>query len=260
MKSGKKLITTLLIALLLASTSQAQNAPNIIGNSSGSLGLWLVFIACIIPLIIMTANLFLKFRNQIKENYQWKKQNMKTVFSGYLKDLDKKQIHQFMKLKNKKCCGDCKGKGSCNKLKSAAMLFILLFSASNLFAQNTSAVSQPLLSQPGIIITLILMAIPILLGFIFAIAKATNALKTHSNTIKINEAKQFAEHLKNLDDHDLEDELVKRRAVLGYSLSNNELSGTETAEDTKGIIHNVSDKHQTHFTALKKKAAGRPGL
>ena len=254
----KKVKAIAVVAILLPQIVNAQSANNILGSSGEVSGLLIIALACILPLIVFLGVLYVGFKQQVKENEKRKKQGAEFFFPGYIKDLDKNQIHQFMQLKNKKCTGNCNG--SCGKLKNITALFILIFSAGNLFAQDTNITDQPLLSQPGIIITIVLTLIPILLGVIFALIKARNAIKSHLNTHKIKEAEQFAEHLVNLDDQNLEDELSKREKALYYSLTNSELSGREKAEDTKGIIHNVSDKHEVHFTALKKKALHRPTL
>ena len=258
MKFSKKLLSTLMLLLMLLPLTYAQTQPNLIGSDDGTMGLWLILIVCAVPMLILIGIFYFTFRSQINEIKAMGNQDLTNDFPEHLKHLDKEQIHQFMKIKNKDCCGDCTGK-ACTKIKSIPVLLILLFTSGSLFAQNANA-TKPLLSQPGIIITIILMLIPIFLGVIFALAKANNAIKTYRNTKKLKEAQQFAEHLKNLDDHTLENDLVIREKALNYDLTNTELSGTEKAEDTKGIIHNASDDHQVHFTALKKKAIKRPAL
>jgi cytochrome c oxidase cbb3-type subunit 1 len=260
MKFNKELILTSLLAILLTNVSHAQSENNIIATGSNSLGLLLIFASSIVPLVILIIYLGIKFKKQVAKNNQWKKMGLGSLFADYLKKLDKIQIEQFVKLKNKKCCGNCTGKGACGNLKPVAILFVLLFSSITIFAQNENPANKSLSSQPGIIITITLMLIPILLGVVFALVKANKAIKVYFNKDKIKIAEKFAEHLSNLDDHDLEAELVKRKTALAYNLTNTELSGTEKAEDTKGIIHNVGDKPEVHFTALKKKATQRPQL
>ncbi len=256
----KNKIKTALITMLITKFANAQAANNIIGNSEIHLGYWLIMLVCILPLVVFVINLYLKFNAQVNVNNQSGKQNLQQLFSGYIKDFDNKQITQFVKIKNAKCCGDCKRDGNCHKIKSIALMFVLWFSANNLVAQSTTETRETLLTQPGIIITIVLLLIPVMLGVILTLIKANNAIRKYSNQSKLKEAAKFAEHLKSVDNHEVEEELEKRQRVLNYSLTHHELSGEEKAEDTKGIINNVSDKHETHFTAIKKKAIQRPSL
>ena len=94
----------------------------------------------------------------------------------------------------------------------------------------------------------------------FAVNRAINAFKNYSDTNKMKDARQFAEHLYQIEDEEIESTLLKRKTALDYTLSNNELSGNIKAEDTIGIIQNANPDHQVHFTAQKKKAIPRPSL
>ncbi|MBS1647514.1 MAG: cbb3-type cytochrome c oxidase subunit I [Bacteroidetes bacterium] len=125
---------------------------------------------------------------------------------------------------------------------------------------QTNDESKNLMGQPGIIITITLLLIPILLGTIFAINKAIKAFHSYSNKSRLSEAEALAQHLYKLQDSDTEQDMEKRQAALEYTLSNSELSGKEKPEDAKGIITNISSEHDVHFTALKKKATPRPSL
>ncbi|MES2702801.1 MAG: cbb3-type cytochrome c oxidase subunit I [Bacteroidota bacterium] len=127
-------------------------------------------------------------------------------------------------------------------------------------AMAQGAVNKPLMSQPGIIITVVLLALPILLAAILVINNAINSFKRYSNSQKIKQAGVLANQLKNIDDHEVEEQLARRKLALSYSLQNTELSGTGSAIDARGVIHNVSNDHEVHFTALKKKATVRPSL
>lgn len=245
--------------LSLSGGIYAQDANNLISNV-GSFGLWLSIILFGLPILILIGGLAIKVMQQIAIRNQWKTEGEKEHFPNYLNNLDQTQIHQFMEIKNQNCCGDCKGKGSCTKLKSIATIAILLLSIGSVMAQNTTPMNEPLSSQPGIIITIVLMLLPIILGLVFVLLRANNAIKSYFNKEKIKEAEKFAEHLRNLEDHDLEDVLARRKKALEYNLTNNELSGTAEPEDDKGLIQNISDKHDVHFTAVKKKAAKRPSL
>ncbi len=273
-KKQKPILLIIIVLLMIVGTNmdlQAQTADNIIADRYGLLGLSLVLLLGIIPLFILIMNTYFSMKNQDTQNDEWEQKNTETHFSDYIQTLNQDQIHQFIKMKRKKCSGNCKNGGSCDKINntnnpSKIITFLFLFfSANTLFAQ-TPATNVPknaadsLFSQPGIIITIILMSIPVLLGVFFVLVKANNAIKNYFNSLKMKEAEKFAEHIKTIDDKELEKHLIKRENALSYHLNNTELSGTQKAEDTKGIIQNVDERHYTNFLAKKRKATQRPIL
>jgi cytochrome c oxidase cbb3-type subunit I len=262
MKFFKKPAATILMTIFVFATSLAQTDKNFIENKDGTQGLWIIAFACIIPLLVIIAILYIKFKGRFDERNELNKRNSDSIYEEELKTLDATQINKLITIKNKDCCGNCGGQKACTNIKSkiTAVLSLLLIISINSFAQTTTSTSKPFLSQPGIIITIILLLIPILLGVAFALVKANNALKNFTNAKKLKEAKGFAEYINKLDDTVLESELLQRKSNLNFNLTNNELSGTEIPVDTKGIISNVSDKHAVHYTAVKRKATIRPAL
>ncbi len=148
------------------------------------------------------------------------------------------------------------------KEKSLAFTFLVLFSllSAPVFAQTPSVIDKPLLSQPGILITIVLVMIPVLLGAVFALVKANNAVKFYYNRAKRKEATLLAEKIRTNGDSKFREEFAKQQAAQQFELSNNELSGIEIADDWKGIVQNVRTEQEVHYTALKKKATSRPAL
>lgn len=255
MKLNRKLIITLVMTILTSKIGYAQDASNIINDNSNTLGLWLVFLVLVIPMLLFIGSLYFKFKNKVIENEEWNQLGTKTHFSEYIKSLSKSQIQKLMNLKNR----DKSARQNSNANK-AKFLLLLLLSSGSIFAQDFKNQKDNFFSQPGIIITIILILIPILLGVGFAMVKANNTVKRYLNKGKTAEAEAFAAHLKTIDTSVLEETLNNREAALDYSLTNQELSGTEKAEDKIGILNNISDKHQVHFTALKKRAVQKPSL
>ena len=229
----------------------AQQATNLISDNNNSLGLWLLLLIIFIPALIFIGVLYLKFKDQVTENEEWKKVNNDIHFADHLKNLSKNQIQKFITLKKSK-----KLKQNSNSLKT----ILFLFFSSAIFAQNPSNPKDNFFSQPGIIITVIIILIPILLAVIFAMIKANSVVKDHFNKTKITEAQDFATHIETLNNQSLEENLTERERALNFNLSNNELSGTQIVQDKIGVIHNIREKHETHFVALKKKAIRKPSL
>jgi cytochrome c oxidase cbb3-type subunit 1 len=109
-------------------------------------------------------------------------------------------------------------------------------------------------SESGIIITLLLIAIPVIVASILVIIKAKNVLK---NFLKKKELEKFNEYLKNLSPEEVK-KIEQRKKELEFSLSNNELTGDMTPIDAKGLIDNVSEASSLRFIEQKKKSQARP--
>lgn len=249
---NKKVIIATLLSLCLSEYVFAQEATNLITDNNNSLGLWLLLLVIIVPALVFIAVLYLKFKDQVTENEEWKNLTTETHFSDYLKNLSKHQIRKFI---NQKKANRMNSNNS-NIVKAIA----LLLSSSCVFAQDPSNPKENFFSQPGIIITIIIVLIPILLAVIFAMIKANNGLKTMLNKGKEAEAQKFAAHISTLDNQEIEENLLKREKALDFTLSHTELSGNEKAEDKIGILNHVREKHETHFISLKKKAVAKPSL
>ena len=246
-----KMSLTFVSTFVFSESIFAQQATNLISDDNNSLGLWLLLLIIFIPALIFIGVLYLKFKDQVTENEEWKKVNNDIHFADHLKNLSKNQIQKFINLKKSN-----KLKQNSNSLKT----ILFLFFSSAIFAQNPSNPKDNFFSQPGIIITVIIILIPILLAVIFAMIKANSVVKDHFNKTKITEAQDFATHIEALNNQSLEENLTERERALNFNLSNNELSGTQIVQDKIGVIHNIREKHETHFVALKKKAIRKPSL
>ena len=114
--------------------------------------------------------------------------------------------------------------------------------------------TKNIFSESGIIITLLLIAIPVIVASILVIIKAKNVL---NNFLKKKELEKFNEYLKGLSAEEVQ-KLEQRKKELEYSLSNNELAGDTTPIDEKGLIDNVSEASSLRFIEQKKKSQARP--
>ena len=114
--------------------------------------------------------------------------------------------------------------------------------------------TKNIFSESGIIITLLLIAIPVIVASILVIIKAKNIL---NNFLKKKELEKFNEYLKGLSVEEVQ-KLEQRKKELEYSLSNNELAGDTTPIDEKGLIDNVSEASSLRFIEQKKKSQVRP--
>lgn len=113
-----------------------------------------------------------------------------------------------------------------------------------------------ILSEGGIIITLILVLIPVLAAALLSLAKMLGVIK---NYYKKKEYDKFVESLKGLspDEHA---KLEARKKELEYNLLNNELSGDGIPSDSKGLIDNINSAEELRFVERKKKSQVRPNI
>lgn len=114
--------------------------------------------------------------------------------------------------------------------------------------------TKNIFSESGIIITIILIAIPIIIALIILIMKAKEAL---NNYFKKKELEKFNEDLKRLSSTEVK-ELEQRKRALEFTLSNNELAGEATPIDNKGLINNITEVATLRFIEQKKKSQPRP--
>lgn len=254
MKFNSKICIVLL--LLTSKSILAQSADNIISDDSNTLGVWLLLVVLIVPLLIILGILFFKIKGQDTEPNILTDVDTNSYYQNLLKSLNKSQIEKFFTIKNKGVMLANKKKPTIDKI----LVLIALLSCTAMFSQNAKLPTEDFFRQPGIIITIILILIPVLLGVIFALVKANHTMKRYLNKGKTKQALQFSEHINNVNDAELEDLLIKRKNALSYQLSNNELSGIQKPEDTIGIIANISEKHEEHFLSLKKRAVQKPSL
>ena len=258
MNTSLKKYFLLLTSLAATSIAFSQKADNFISSENSSFGLDFIVALILVPVLITIAYNYYMFRYDFKNTRLPKLDESNT----YLQNLNSNQINTFLKLKEKKCCGKCQNKKEtdCSKVKSALVVVLLLFVSTIAMAQNVTTAGKSLLSQPGIIITIVLLLLPVLLAIVLMLNRARNSIKKIDNEKKITEAEVLAKAIKENDNKEFLHELEHRKQALNFALNNNELSGNEKATDEKGIIDKVSNKNEVHFTALKKKAGYRPAL
>lgn len=114
--------------------------------------------------------------------------------------------------------------------------------------------NKNLLSESGIIITLFLIAIPVIIATVILIMKAYGILNKY---LKKKELEKFNTYLKDLSPEEV-GKLEQRKMELEFALSNTELKGDLPVNDFKGIINNVSEVNSLRFVEQKRKGQARP--
>lgn len=106
----------------------------------------------------------------------------------------------------------------------------------------------------GIILLLLLIAIPVIVASIILIIKANNVLRKYINKSK---QEKFNSYLHNLSEKEIK-LLKKRQKEIEFELSNNELSGNLKSNDNKGLLSNINKSEELRFVEQKKKSQPRP--
>ncbi|HEY9534530.1 MAG TPA: cbb3-type cytochrome c oxidase subunit I [Mucilaginibacter sp.] len=144
-------------------------------------------------------------------------------------------------------------------MKKLSILILLIGSGTNLFAQTPDA-STGILANPGIIITITLVLIPLLIAVYLVSVKLNNMVKRIRGSKIRSEAKQLAKSLQDMSNEEIGNELLRRKQALEFKLSNTELAGEIPVDDKKGLLHNIAEVNTPRFIATKKKAVKRPDI
>lgn len=176
------------------------------------------------------------------------------VLHRHLREMNARQIAALLELTGK--AREQKEKKGSQHGKAATLGIALCLLAAPAWAQGSRAPAG-LLSEAGIVITIVLLLIPVLGALLLMIARLNRISAQYRDKRSMDEAQQLALYLKNLPEEEAAQILRERKQELEYRLSNQELSGRLPAKDSKGLIQNFQPSGLP-FVALKKKADKRP--
>lgn len=257
MRSRKVIISTFIaIVIALAGADAAfagEMAPSGFSFSSGGAPVWFVFLASL-AMIAFAFALRSKV-SALRESYRRRNSHANRMrLEEHMRNLDSGQIDKLLALKKRDKTG------SSHKVASV-LLFLLSLAASGPAAAQelNKADGSSLLSEGGVIITIALLAIPILAALVLLTVKISNAVNRQKNKLRMEEAEQLADYLRSKPVEEVEAILAQRKKALDYSLNNRELSGNAPAEDSKGLVNIIPD-YGLPIVAVKKKALPRPNI
>jgi cytochrome c oxidase cbb3-type subunit 1 len=135
-----------------------------------------------------------------------------------------------------------------NRKNTFACIVLVLSS----LLSGCEVVDDGVLQQPGIIGTLVLAGIVLMVVCIFIVVRLNQLLSVLYARKVEKDRETLKEEILNLEGSDVEELLQKRRAALEFRLAGNELSGEQIAEDSRGIVRQVSTDEFIPVVAEKK--------
>jgi cytochrome c oxidase cbb3-type subunit 1 len=128
-------------------------------------------------------------------------------------------------------------------------------------AQQVTAVinKDNILSQGGVIITIVLLAIPVILAIFLLFVKLGKRLGTFDSQVRGDEAAEVAELIDKTPVEDIEAELESRKSALDYKIEENSLAGDREARDKRGVLQ-LDSEVAVQIVSMKKRAIPRPNV
>lgn len=227
--------------------------------SNSGLNAFLVFLFIAVIVLLIGAAGILYRVSQLKSDTEDHHSNKdSTRFNHYINTFSGQQIRKYREIKKRKTSNP-------NNIIKVILITTLSFLTKTTFAQanvvgNTEA-AEPvsLMTNGGVIITLILIAIPIIVAILLLVGRIKKTIRRIESGSKLAEAKRLAEYLDNLPEEEIQTALTQREAAADYELSHHELSGNQKELDNRGLITENPDR-SLPFVAVKKKAVKRPAV
>jgi cytochrome c oxidase cbb3-type subunit 1 len=141
------------------------------------------------------------------------------------------------------------------------LIFLILSSFTSASFAADLVDNSSIFSNPGVIITVTLILIPLLIAVYLAATKLS-ALVKRASTKKVKEDSiAFKESLDSIANaNQLIDKLNQRKEAISFHLTGNELSGDLIPTDKKGLIYQVNEVITPRYVSSKKKADKRPKI
>lgn len=135
------------------------------------------------------------------------------------------------------------------------VIVLLLLNPINLLAQGESISTENWITSPGVIGTLVLVAIVIIVAILILITRINNYVSTLNEKKQRKQTREFSEDLVNLEQEEIDAILEKRKKALTNQLTGSELGSEYEVSDDKGLIHKVTHKPENPLADEKKRAS-----
>ncbi|WP_118195863.1 cbb3-type cytochrome c oxidase subunit I [Albibacterium indicum] len=212
-----------------------------------SLNVWLtglvIFLTLIVVILLVFSFSIMSKIRKIKEQSFLDTAPIENRFDHHLKNFDSKQLSTLLDLRKRGVLNPGAGK------KAMGLLIV----------GQVQTDTSNLATSGGIIITVILIAIPVIVALLLLAFRIRRSVrKVHMQSQRY-EAKQLADYLKSLPDDEVEKNIKDMKAALEYELSHRELSGNYEIKDSRGLIRENPDP-SLPVVAVKKRATKRPPI
>jgi len=214
-------------------------------------GISILLILLLSLILLKWAYSLLKRLLLLRKESQMTESARKERFNSYISSLGLSNVENLLKRKQSRT-------DNFNVRAFFIPVILALFFTSSASAQTLEQQSNHgLLNQTGIIITIVLLAIPTIAAFVLMIVKIKAAIKV----MQAKNNSQLSDEFINFLDSKTEDELknlldVKNQQQQHY-IKGNELSGNQKPEDNRGLLE-IEKVSSIPFVATKKKAQKRP--
>jgi len=246
-KAKLLLLVLLLIFQPFNAMAQTDQGVSFFPNKSfGFVGLLLLLIIFIVGLVFF---LVLKINSVATTYLNDKKRQSKLKFQKYMHTLNPSEIEVLKKKQSEN-----------TKIISLLILGFATLVPQFSFAQTVPAKREDLFTQPGVIITLVLIFIPLFLALFYLATKVYKGFHQYFNFQKLNEAKEFATYISDPENLPSLEQLEELKMQMDYSLGSEELSGNKPPIDKKGLLKNISSEVDYRFFASKRPPIKRPKI
>ncbi len=250
MLNPKVIKTFLLLIVLFQHTimsAQSDNGVSFFPNKSiGLIGVLTVFVFFIVGFVFF---LVLRIITKTNVNQEYSNLDEEHKFKKYLTNLNSSQIEELKKKRNQ-----------INKIVSIFILGFISLIPQFTFAQTAPAKRDDIFSQPGVVITLVLIFIPLFFALLYLATKVYKGFNNYFNFQKIKEAEEFAAYISETENIPADKKLDEIKQKLEYNIGSNELSGNKEANDAKGLLKNISSETNYRFFASKRPPVKRPKI
>lgn len=197
----------------------------------------LLLIVMTVLLVVACGFLYIEAKHLLQA-YQQKKAMLMKREEQLLVDLKPNQLKQLRQFIQSK--------------KQLMVLLVGLFFQAPVWAQTSMKLEdRPLFKEPGILITIGLLMIPILFGIGMMVMQVRQLIKNQKSKLAKQDIDHLVHYFENLSEEDLE-VFMQRKEALDYTLAKGELTGTADPEDRRGLI-TIQEKGGLPVVSTKKK-------
>lgn len=144
-------------------------------------------------------------------------------------------------------------------MKKYDFILMSLFGLSPVFlaAQSKSVDTENWLTSPGVIGTIALVVLVLIIAVVILLARLNNFVSTMRKKQLDKKRLAFNEEIIGLEGEEIDAILENRKKAKRYKLKGNELGSENKAEDSKGLIHNLTTEPDNPLFDEKKKSGIR---